>query len=133
MPFFPKLFLSQCYWYLPSFASISDSIIATLDISSFLSKPFYECTNFIHGFSVFLSHYEFEFLKYYSGCGYTTKDKLVKINITHTSRLHGLNGHHVAWPQSRYGKDVIIGFVHTKVWLVRKSFNDDGMPEVLSR
>ncbi|CAN4095379.1 unnamed protein product [Withania somnifera] len=127
----PKAFSSHHSWYLSTLASITDS--SNLGSSSRRNSLVYAYTNAIHGFSASLSPSELQVIKNSPGYLFSTKDMTVKIDTTHTSQFLGLNSNSGAWPESDYGRDVIIGLVDTGIWPERKSYNDNGMSDVPSR
>ncbi|CAI9115794.1 OLC1v1016788C1 [Oldenlandia corymbosa var. corymbosa] len=130
----PRAFTSHQNWYLSTLNSISDTkTTETSDFSSFSSKLVYAYSNAIHGFSAVLSPSELETIRNHPGFVHATKDRSVRKDTTHSSKFIGLNSNYGVWPNSGYGKDVIIGLVDTGVWPESKSYNDDGIAEVPSR
>lgn len=128
----PKAFSSHHKWYLTTLASISNSIETSTDFVS-SSKLVYAYTNVMNGFSATLSPSELESLRNSPGYVSSVKDTSVKVDTTHSYQFLGLNSNQGAWPDSDYGKDVIIGVVDTGVWPESKSYRDDGMTEIPSR
>ncbi|KAL2504249.1 Subtilisin-like serine endopeptidase family protein [Abeliophyllum distichum] len=128
----PKAFSSHHNWYLTTLASISNSVETSTDSLS-TSKLVYAYTNVINGFSAILSPSELESLRNYPGYVSSIKDTSVKVDTTHSYQFLGLNSYQGAWPDSDYGKDVIIGVVDTGIWPESKSFRDDGMTDIPSR
>ncbi|KAL3514479.1 hypothetical protein ACH5RR_027196 [Cinchona calisaya] len=122
----PKAFSSHHSWYFSTLESI-------LEFPSSSNKLLYSYTNAIHGFSAILSPSELKAIQNSPGYVSSIKDKTVKMDTTHSSKFLGLNSNYGAWPNSDYGKDVIIGLVDTGVWPESKSYNDDGMSEIPSR
>ncbi|KAL3505157.1 hypothetical protein ACH5RR_034998 [Cinchona calisaya] len=129
----PKAFSSHHNWYLTTLESISDTATRVSHDFPSSSKLVYAYTHAIHGFSAILSPTELKAIKNSPGYVSSIKDKTVKMDTTHSSNFLGLNSNYGAWPNSDYGKDVIIGLVDTGVWPESKSFNDDGMTEIPSR
>ncbi|CAI9763628.1 unnamed protein product [Fraxinus pennsylvanica] len=128
----PKTFSSHRNWYLTTLASISNSVETSIDsVSS--SKLVYAYTNVISGFSATLSHAELESLRNFPGYVSSVKDTSAIVDTTHSYQFLGLNSNQGAWPESDYGKDVIIGVVDTGVWPESESFRDDGMTDIPSR
>ncbi|CAI9753823.1 unnamed protein product [Fraxinus pennsylvanica] len=125
----PKAFSSHHNWYLTTLASISNSIETSTDFVS-SSKLVYAYTNVMNGFSATLSPSELESLRNSPGYVSSVKDTSVKVDTTHSYQFLGLNSNQGAWPDSDYGKDVIIGVVDTRVWPESKSYRDDGMTEI---
>ncbi|CAI9777760.1 unnamed protein product [Fraxinus pennsylvanica] len=128
----PKAFSSHHNWYLATLASISNSIETSTEFVS-SSKLVYAYTNVMNGFSATLSPSELESLRNSPGYVSSVKDTSVKVDTTHSYQFLGLNSNQGAWPDSDYGKDVIIGVVDTGVWPESKSYRDDGMTEIPSR
>ncbi|KAM3337957.1 subtilisin-like protease SBT3 [Capsicum galapagoense] len=123
----PKAFSSHHSWYLSTIASASDSSNIGSDNRNSLV---YTYTNAIHGFSASLSPSELEVIKNSLGYLASTRDMTVKIDTTHTSQFLGLNSNSGAWPESNYGKDVIVGLVDTGIWPESRSYYDNGMNDV---
>ncbi|XP_059637805.1 subtilisin-like protease SBT3 [Cornus florida] len=126
----PKAFSSHHNWYLSTLASITDNTKQSITTASNL---IYAYDNVIHGFSAKLSPSELEAIKNSPGYASSIRDMPVKVDTTHSSQFLGLSPNSGAWPDSDYGKDVIIGLVDTGVWPESKSFNDDGMLEIPSK
>lgn len=76
---------------------------------------------------------EREALKASPGYIYSSKDSPIKASTIYSTQFLGLNSNFGAWPVSKYGEDVIIGFVDSGIWLESKSFNDNGMSGIPSR
>ncbi|CAN4115111.1 unnamed protein product [Withania somnifera] len=124
----PKAFSSHHSWYLSTLASISDS--SKLGSATNKNSLIYAYTNAIHGFSASLSPSELQIIKNSPGYLASTRDMTVKIDTTHTSQFLGLNSNSGAWPESDYGKDVIVGLVDTGIWPESRSYYDNGMNDV---
>lgn len=118
----PKPFTNPHSWYM-------DSVLSSLPSSRLI----YTYSNVIHGFSAVLSDSELEKVQNFPGYVSSYRDMSVKLDTTYSSKFLGLNINNGAWPRSKYGSDVIIGFVDTGVWPESESFNDYGMSEVPSK
>lgn len=125
----PKVFSDQQSWYLATLSSISEDGA----ISNPLDKLIYTYSSSVHGFSATLSWLELESLKRSPHYVSSTLDRPLKLHTTHTPGFLGLNSVSGAWPASKYGDDVIIGFVDTGIWPESASFRDDGIPAIPSR
>ncbi|KAF6143982.1 hypothetical protein GIB67_017590 [Kingdonia uniflora] len=86
-------------------------------LSSLSSRPsiVYTNSNVIHGFSASLSLSELRELKNTLGSISSICDLPVKVDATDTSDFLNLNPVTGAWPESNYGKDVIIGLVSLEI------------------
>lgn len=133
----PQAFSSHHTWYLATLDSVSNNVKLTTTtataIASSSSKLIYSYANAIHGFSAILSPPEFEEIKNSPGYIFSTRDLPVKVDTTRSSQFLGLNSDSGAWPDSSYGKDVIIGLVDTGVSPESRSYDDSGMDEIPSR
>ncbi|KAK1405754.1 Subtilisin-like protease preproenzyme [Heracleum sosnowskyi] len=118
----PKPFTNPHSWYM-------DSVLSSLPSSRII----YSYSNVISGFSAVLSDSELEKVRKFPGYVSSYRDMDVKLDTTYSSKFLGLNINNGTWPRSKYGSDVIIGFVDTGVWPESESFNDYGMSEVPSR
>ncbi|KAL1817760.1 hypothetical protein ACET3Z_020334 [Daucus carota] len=129
----PKAYSDHHSWYLATLASrTGDSKISTTTIPS-SSKIIYTYTNAMHGFSAVLSDSELESVKSSPGYVSSFRDVPVKLDTTHTFKFLDLNSNYGAWPESDYGKDVIIGVIDTGVWPESKSYDDYGMAPIPSK
>ncbi|PON94210.1 Subtilase [Trema orientale] len=127
----PKAFNDHHSWYSATLlSSFSENVSQTTSINS---KLIYSYTHVIKGFSATLTAEELRAIKTSPGYVSSIKDVPVKVDTTHSSQFLGLNSNSGAWPDSNYGKDVIIGLVDTGVWPESESFGDDGMTEIPSR
>ncbi|PON65063.1 Subtilase [Parasponia andersonii] len=127
----PKAFNDHHSWYSATLlSSFPENVPQTTSINS---KLIYSYTHVIKGFSATLTAEELRAIKTSPGYVSSIKDLPVKVDTTHSSRFLGLNSNSGAWPESNYGKDVIIGLVDTGVWPESESFGDDGMTEIPSR
>ena len=125
----PKAFADKHSWYSAIlFSTLSENVPKTTS-----SKLIYSYTHVINGFSASLSAEELKAIKSSPGYISSIKDLPVKVDTTHSTQFLGLNPNSGAWPESNYGKDVIIGLVDTGVWPESESFKDDGMTEIPSR
>lgn len=115
----PKPFANPHSWYM-------DSVLSSLPSSRII----YTYSNVIHGFSAILSDSELRNVQKLAGYVSSYRDMNVKLDTTYSSKFLGLNINNGAWPKSKYGSDVIIGFVDTGIWPESESFNDYGMSEV---
>lgn len=130
----PKAYSSHHTWYLSMLSSVSETDKATTSSRiSTNSKLIYTYTNSIHGFSAALTAAELEALKKFPGYISSTRDRPLTVHTTHSSEFLGLSSLYGAWPASKYGEDVIIGFVDTGIWPESGSFNDEGMTKVPAR
>ncbi|KAB2023466.1 hypothetical protein ES319_D06G020700v1 [Gossypium barbadense] len=129
----PKAFSNQHTWYLATLSSVSAKPKAETNPTIPFSKLIYTYNHVIQGFSASLTPAELESLKNTPGYVSSVKDRVVKVDTTHSFKFLGLNSGTGVWPVSRFGKDVIIGVIDTGVWPESESFNDDGMSDVPSR
>ncbi|PWA43459.1 subtilisin-like protease [Artemisia annua] len=125
----PKPYSSPHSWYLATLQSVSDQSAAHISTK----KLIYSYTHAIQGFSATLTSSEHDNIKKIPGYLFSTEEKRVQLLTTHSTRFMGLNSDFGAWPNSRYGKDVIIGVVDSGVWPESKSYNDEGIDEIPSR
>uniref|UniRef100_A0A803NIL9 Uncharacterized protein n=1 Tax=Cannabis sativa TaxID=3483 RepID=A0A803NIL9_CANSA len=125
----PKVYSNNHAWYS---ATLTSTLSENAHITS-SSKLIYSYTHVIKGFSASLSMEELKALEGAPGYISSIKDLPVKPDTTHTSQFLGLNPDTGAWPESHYGKDVIIGLVDTGVWPESKSFGDEGMSDIPTR
>ncbi|XP_054817494.1 subtilisin-like protease SBT3 [Prosopis cineraria] len=123
----PKAFSTRHHWYLATLAS------ATSDPASPSSKLIYSYSHVMNGFSARLSASELNALKNSPGYVSSFPDSPVKLDTTRSPQFLRLNPLAGAWPESDYGKDVIVGLVDSGVWPESQSYNDDGMSEIPSR
>lgn len=132
----PKPFSNQHSWYLATLSSALDNSQVTTNhiLNSYISsKHIYTYTNVMNGFSASLSPLELEALKNSPGYISSIRDLPVKPDTTHSPQFLGLNPFVGAWPETGYGKDVIVGVVDTGVWPESESFKDHGMTHIPSR
>ncbi|KAH1057803.1 hypothetical protein J1N35_035868 [Gossypium stocksii] len=129
----PKAFSNQHTWYLATLSSVSAKSKAETNPTISFSKLIYTYNHVIQGFSASLTPAELESLKNSPGYVSSVKDRVVKVDTTHSFEFLGLNSGTGAWPVSSFGKDVIVGVIDTGVWPESESFNDDGMSDVPSR
>ncbi|KAH1057806.1 hypothetical protein J1N35_035871 [Gossypium stocksii] len=129
----PKAFSTQHTWYLATLSSVSAKSKVETNPTIPFSKLIYTYNHVIQGFSASLTPAELESLKNTPGYVSSVKDRVVKVDTTHSFKFLGLNSGTGVWPVSRFGKDVIIGVIDTGVWPESESFNDDGMSDVPSR
>ncbi|MBA0819580.1 hypothetical protein Gohar_021623, partial [Gossypium harknessii] len=129
----PQAFSNQHTWYLATLSSVSAKPKAETNPTIPFSKLIYTYNHVIQGFSASLTPAELESLKNTPGYVSSVKDRVVKVDTTHSFKFLGLNSGTGVWPVSRFGKDVIIGVIDTGVWPESESFNDDGMSDVPSR
>ncbi|KAK1389403.1 Subtilisin-like protease preproenzyme [Heracleum sosnowskyi] len=123
----PKAYSSHHSWYLATLASITDNSKFTRTSISSSSKIIYTYTHVMHGFSAILSDSELESISSSPGYVSSFRDVPVKLDTTYSFKFLGLNSNYGAWPESKYGKDVIIGLVDTGIWPESKSYDDYGM------
>ncbi|TYJ28752.1 hypothetical protein E1A91_A06G021500v1 [Gossypium mustelinum] len=129
----PKAFSNQHTWYLATLSSVSAKSKAETNPTISFSKLIYTYNHVIQGFSASLTPAELESLKNSPGYVSSVKDRVVKVDTTHSFEFLGLNSGTGAWPVSSFGKDVIVGVIDTGVWPESESFNDNGMSDVPSR
>ncbi|MBA0879695.1 hypothetical protein Goshw_019944 [Gossypium schwendimanii] len=131
----PKAFSNQHTWYLATLSSVSAKSKSKAETNPTISfsKLIYTYNHVIQGFSASLTPAELESLKNSPGYVSSVKDRVVKVDTTHSFEFLGLNSGTGAWPVSSFGKDVIVGVIDTGVWPESESFNDDGMSDVPSR
>lgn len=133
----PKAFSTQHNWYLSTLSSALENKVTTTSTnypnSHISSKLMYTYTHVMNGFSASLSPTELEALKTSPGYISSSRDLSVKLDTTHSPQFLGLNPNLGAWPESKFGKDIIVGLVDTGVWPESDSFNDNGMTKVPSR
>ncbi|KAB2023474.1 hypothetical protein ERO13_D06G018600v2 [Gossypium hirsutum] len=129
----PKAFSNQHTWYLATLSSVSAKSKAETNPTTPFSKLIYTYNHVIQGFSASLTPAELESLKNSPGYVSSVKDRVVKVDTTHSFEFLDLNSGTGAWPVSSFGKDVIVGVIDTGVWPESESFNDDGMSDVPSR
>ncbi|KAF9602798.1 hypothetical protein IFM89_031567 [Coptis chinensis] len=129
----PKAFANHHEWYSASINSLEVTDATNSETAKSTSIIIYTYDNAIHGFSAVLSLEEVQELKKSHGFVSAYPDKIVKLDTTHTFVFLSLNTEFGLWPQTNYGKDVIIGMMDTGVWSDSRSFNDDGMTEVPTR
>ncbi|PKI39440.1 subtilisin-like protease SBT1.9 [Punica granatum] len=121
----PKVFSDHHNWYLNTLSSVSEN---RGEIPS--HKLIYTYSSSLHGFSATLSPAELDALKESLGFVSCTVDRPLELHTTHTPEFLGLGPALGAWPASRYGEDVIIGFVDTGVWPDSLSFHDEGIGSI---
>ncbi|WOH05992.1 hypothetical protein DCAR_0625415 [Daucus carota subsp. sativus] len=122
----PKAYSNHHSWYLATLASITDnSKLTTTSVPS--TKIIYTYTNVMHGFSAILSDSELESLSSLPGYVSSFRDAPVNLDTTYSFKFLGLNSNYGAWPDSDYGRDVIIGVIDTGIWPESKSYDDYGM------
>lgn len=131
----PKAYSNHHSWYLATLASRTDDskITTTTTTIPSSSKIIYTYTNAMHGFSAVLSDSELQSIKSSPGYISSFRDVSVKLDTTHSFKFLGLNSNNGAWPESEYGKDVIIGVVDTGIWPESKSYDDHGMTPIPSK
>ncbi|KAK9096960.1 hypothetical protein Sjap_022457 [Stephania japonica] len=129
----PTVFSDHHSWYSATLSSISQhssspSIITTDSTTN--SNHLYTYTHVIHGFSAKLTPSELSALQNSPGFVSSTPDWVGKAHTTRTPKFLGLNYQSGAWPQSNYGKGVIIGFLDSGVWPESESYRDVGMSDI---
>ncbi|KAL5705694.1 hypothetical protein ACHQM5_023961 [Ranunculus cassubicifolius] len=125
----PKAFADHQSWYSATLSSLSGDYTPESTTSILL----YTYTSATHGFSASLTPSELNLLQKSRGFVYAIRDVPLKAHTTHTPQYIGLNSGFGAWPESGYGKDVIIGVIDSGVWPESGSFRDQGMSEVPAR
>ncbi|XP_062113908.1 subtilisin-like protease SBT3 [Humulus lupulus] len=121
----PKVYSDHHSWYTATLSS------SALSLSS--KNIIYSYTHVMKGFSASLSAEELRAIKNAPGYVSSIRDLPITVDTTHSSQFLGLNQVSGAWPESHYGKDVIIGLVDTGVWPESRSFSDEGMSEIPTR
>ncbi|KAK9096961.1 hypothetical protein Sjap_022458 [Stephania japonica] len=131
----PKVFPDHHSWYYSTLSSISQhSSPNTITTDTTVnSNHLYTYTHVIHGFSAKLTPTELSALQNSPGFVSSIPDLVGKAHTTRTPKFLGLNSQSGAWPQSNYGKGVIIGLLDSGVWPESESYRDVGMPDVPSR
>ncbi|KAH1240690.1 Subtilisin-like protease SBT1.9 [Glycine max] len=132
----PKPFSSKHNWYLSTLSSALENTHVTNNdniLNTASSKLIYTYANAMNGFSANLSPKELEALKTSPGYISSTPDLQAKLDTTHSPQFLGLNPNKGAWPASKFGEDVIVGFVDSGVWPESESFKDEGMTQIPSR
>ncbi|XP_073136466.1 subtilisin-like protease SBT3 [Henckelia pumila] len=130
----PKAFSSHHYWYSSILESAkSESQLASSDGNKLGPKLLYAYDNAFHGFSAVVSKDELKALKKSRGFLTAYEDGIVTPDTTHSYKFLSLNTVSGLWPESEYGKDVIIGVVDSGLWPESPSFKDDGMTEIPAR
>ncbi|XP_031118440.1 subtilisin-like protease SBT3 [Ipomoea triloba] len=131
--FMPTPFSTHDQWY----SSILHSVKLETPTSNDPRNPtriLYTYDHAFHGFSAVLSdNEELEAVKKTPGFVSAYRDKIVTLDTTHTFQFLSLNPATGLWPDSQYGKDVIIGVIDTGVWPESASFRDDGIEEIPER
>ncbi|KAE8659115.1 hypothetical protein F3Y22_tig00116964pilonHSYRG00113 [Hibiscus syriacus] len=127
----PKALSGQLSWYSSILASLSDNFGDKTNITIPSSKLIYSYKNVIQGLVV--SHRRARGLAEHSRVCFSVRDRLVKVDTTHSFEFLGLNSNNGAWPVSDFGKDIIVGVIDSGVWPESQSFNDNGMSEIPSR
>ncbi|KAK9096959.1 hypothetical protein Sjap_022456 [Stephania japonica] len=119
----PKVFADHHSWYRATLSSISQS-------TSINSNHLYTYTHAISGFCAKLTPFELNALQTSPGFVSYVPDIVGKPHTTRTPKFLGLNSRSGAWPQSNYGKGVVIGLLDSGVWPESESYRDDGMPDI---
>ncbi|KAK9112744.1 hypothetical protein Scep_020263 [Stephania cephalantha] len=125
----PKAFSSHHSWY----ASVVSTASGGSQSGSTPSLILYTYSNAFHGFSARLLPDKLRAIQNLPGFVSFTRDVPVAVDTTRTPEFLGLNSASGAWPDSNYGKDMIIGLVDTGIWPESDSFKDDSMAEVPQR
>ncbi|XP_045799086.1 subtilisin-like protease SBT1.9 [Trifolium pratense] len=123
----PKPFLTQHTWYISTLSS------ALENPQLISSKLIYTYTHVINGFSVNLSPKEHQALTNSPGYISSVKDLQMKLDTTYSPQFLGLNPKVGAWPDSEFGKGIVIGLVDTGIWPESKSFRDNKMSNIPSK
>ncbi|XP_057842560.2 subtilisin-like protease SBT1.7 [Cryptomeria japonica] len=85
----------------------------------------------LDGFAAKLSRAEAARLESMESCLAVIPSSVSQMHTTRSPQFLGLGGsHNNFWPQSHYGKDVIVGVIDTGIWPESESFNDRGLGPV---
>ncbi|KAJ3674591.1 hypothetical protein LUZ60_005207 [Juncus effusus] len=124
----PSNFISQSEWY----ASLIQTLLPskTSDTTGSKTHILYTYQMALHGFSSILTHEQAEKISNSPGVIGVYKDKLVKLQTTHTPNFLGLNPDFGLWPDSNFGDDVIIGLIDSGIWPESLSFDDSHLKPV---
>ncbi|RVW49785.1 Subtilisin-like protease SBT4.8 [Vitis vinifera] len=84
----------------------------------------------------FSSHHDWRTLISWRRCRVTWQtypDSFGKLHTTHSPKFLGLEKNSGAWPEGKFGEDMIIAILDTGVWPESESFRDKGMGPVPKR
>ncbi|KAK9107402.1 hypothetical protein Syun_023413 [Stephania yunnanensis] len=124
----PKAFSSHHIWYASVFSTTSGG-----SQSGSTPSLLYTYSNAIHGFSARLSLDKLRAIQKLPRFVSFTRDVPTAVDTTRTPEFLGLNFASGAWPDSNYGKDMIIGLFNTGNWPESDTFMDDSMAGVPQR
>ncbi|XP_031479802.1 subtilisin-like protease SBT3 [Nymphaea colorata] len=129
----PRAFNAHQSWYDAILSSEAFVSAADEDVPASAPKLVYAYDNVISGFSAVLTEDHLELLRNFPGFVAAYPDVAAVIDTTYTYKYLGLNHVSGIWPESKYGKDIIIGVVDTGIWPESESFKDEGMVEIPKR
>ncbi|CAN6439159.1 unnamed protein product [Victoria cruziana] len=129
----PRAFNGHHSWYNAILSSEAFVSAADEDGPASTPKLVYAYDNVISGFSAVLTEYHLELLRNSPGFVAAYPDVAATIDTTYTYKFLGLSHVSGIWPESKYGKDIIIGVVDTGIWPESDSFRDEGMAEIPKR
>ncbi|KAF9623050.1 hypothetical protein IFM89_036186 [Coptis chinensis] len=128
----PKVFSDHKSWYASTLSSISFGIHQTSTTAN-IPELIYTYNSVTHGFCANLSSSQLQLLQNFPGFIYAIRDVPLKAHTTYTPEFLGLNSKFGEWPESSYGKGVIIGVIDSGVWPESESFRDQGMTKIPSK
>ena len=124
----PMAFSTHHDWYKSTLSSISSP-----DKQTSLPTHLYTYHHVLDGFSAVLSKAHLEQLEKMPGQLATFPDSFGKLHTTRSPKFLGLEKYGGAWPEGKFGEDMIIGILDTGVWPESESFMDKGMGSVPKR
>lgn len=120
----PEIFSTDESWHRSTLTSLS---------SFHEDQLLYSYDHVIHGFSIRLTSSQLSEVEKHPAHLATQQESFGKLFTTHTSEFLGLKHESGLWPDSSFGKDVIIGIIDTGIWPESESFQDKGMSPVPER
>lgn len=118
----PATFTTRRHWYT--------SILSSLPPSSHPTRILYSYSHAVNGFSARITAYQASELRHVPGVLSVLPDRVHQIHTTRTTHFLGLADSFGLWPNSDYADDVIVGVLDTGIWPERRSFSDEGLPQV---
>ncbi|KAL3498740.1 hypothetical protein ACH5RR_041472 [Cinchona calisaya] len=91
------------------------------------SRIVYSYLNVVAGFAARLSPEEVKEMEKKEGFVYARPQKILALHTTHSPNFLGLHKNFGFWPDSGYGKGVIVGVLDTGITPGHPSFNDEGL------
>ena len=122
----PMTFSSHHDWYMSTLSSISSP-------DGSLPTHLYTYNHVLDGFSAVMSKAHLDQLEKMPGHLATYPDSFGKLHTTHSPKFLGLEKNSGAWPEGKFGEDMIIAILDTGVWPESESFRDKGMGPVPKR